>query len=42
LQLASELSSTDVKELVPEFYYLPDFLRNVNGYDFGRKQDGEV
>lgn len=41
-QLASELSSTDVKELIPEFYYLPDFLSNVNGYDFGRKQDGEV
>jgi hypothetical protein len=23
----------DVKELVPEFYYSPDFLRNINGYD---------
>ncbi len=29
----------DVKELVPEFFYLPDFLRNVNHYNFGTKQD---
>jgi hypothetical protein len=41
-QLASGVSSTDVKELIPEFFYLPDFLRNVNGYEFGKKQDGEV
>lgn len=30
---------SDVKELTPEFYYLPDFLRNVNGLDLGVKQD---
>lgn len=26
---------SDVRELTPEFYYLPDFLRNTNGYNFG-------
>lgn len=25
----------DVKELIPEFYYLPDFLLNMNGYEMG-------
>lgn len=24
-------NSNDVKELIPEFFYLPEFLRNVNG-----------
>lgn len=23
----------DVKELIPEFFYLPEFLRNINGQD---------
>jgi neurobeachin-like protein 1/2 len=32
-------STSDVKELTPEWFYLPDFLRNFNGYDFGEKQD---
>eukprot|EP01134_Creolimax_fragrantissima_P005149 CFRG5149T1 len=39
-RLASSLSSTDVKELIPEFFYLPEFLVNHNRYDFGVKQDG--
>ena len=26
----------DVKELIPEFYYLPDFLTNLNSYDLGQ------
>lgn len=26
---------TDVRELTPEFFYLPEFLTNLNGYDFG-------
>lgn len=30
----------DVKELIPEFFYLPDFLVNMNGYDFGRTDAG--
>ncbi|KAF2721092.1 beach-domain-containing protein [Polychaeton citri CBS 116435] len=31
---------TDVRELTPEFYYLPEFLLNDNKYDFGEKQGG--
>ena len=34
-------STSDVKELVPEFFYLPDFLLNSNRLDLGQKQDGE-
>ena len=35
---ASRENMTDVRELTPEFYYLPEFLTNINGYDFGAKQ----
>ncbi len=28
----------DVKELIPEFYYFPEFLLNQNGFDLGRLQ----
>ncbi len=28
-----------LSELTPEFFYLPDFLRNLNGLDLGSKQD---
>ena len=31
----------DVKELIPEFFYLPEFLVNENKFDLGRKQSGE-
>ncbi|XP_023750494.1 BEACH domain-containing protein B isoform X2 [Lactuca sativa] len=34
-------NTSDVKELVPEFYYMSDFLVNSNSYHFGVKQDGE-
>ncbi|SPQ19537.1 7c8b4997-0988-4fce-b449-f0d14cca0c59 [Thermothielavioides terrestris] len=37
---ASRDSSTDVRELIPEFFYLPDFLTNINGYNFGVRQGG--
>lgn len=30
----------DVRELTPEFYYLPDFLVNSNHFDFGWLQKG--
>ena len=33
---------TQVKELIPEFYDNPDFLRNRNGFDLGRTQDGQA
>ena len=38
---ASRLNTTDVRELIPEFYYLPDFLLNKNNFNFGTKQTGE-
>jgi hypothetical protein len=40
-ELSSSLSTTDVKELIPEFFYLPEFLCNKNGFNFGIKQDGQ-
>ncbi|KAJ2902270.1 hypothetical protein GGI21_004578, partial [Coemansia aciculifera] len=30
----------DVKELVPEFYYMSEFMSNHNGLDLGKRQDG--
>ncbi|KAL8810939.1 MAG: hypothetical protein Q9200_002183, partial [Gallowayella weberi] len=35
---ASRENMTDVRELIPEFFYLPEFLLNPNGYDFGERQ----
>ena len=35
---ASRENMTDVRELIPEFFYLPEFLVNRNGYDFGTRQ----
>ena len=35
---ASKENMTDVRELIPEFYYLPEFLLNSNQYDFGSRQ----
>ncbi len=40
--LNSELSTSDVKELTPEFFSLPEFLENMNHCDFGPRQSGEV
>lgn len=34
-------NTSDVKELIPEFFYMPEFLVNSNSYYFGVKQDGE-
>ena len=33
---------SEVKELTPEFYSNPHFLRNVNNYRFGSTQDGRA
>ncbi|KAG0572031.1 hypothetical protein KC19_VG063500 [Ceratodon purpureus] len=38
---ASQGNTADVKELIPEFFYLPEFLENRFGFDFGVKQSGE-
>ncbi|KAI0124713.1 hypothetical protein BJ170DRAFT_634802 [Xylariales sp. AK1849] len=35
---ASRDNGADIRELIPEFFYLPEFLTNVNGYDFGERQ----
>ncbi|VUZ46443.1 unnamed protein product, partial [Hymenolepis diminuta] len=37
---ASQHNMADVRELIPEFFYLPDFLINSNHFDFGCKQNG--
>ena len=37
---ASRENMTDVRELIPEFFYLPEFLQNHNHYDFGSRQGG--
>ncbi|VDK82214.1 unnamed protein product [Litomosoides sigmodontis] len=34
--------SHDVKELIPELYYLPEMLLNTNGYDLGKRDDGSA
>lgn len=35
---ASRENMTDVRELIPEFFYLPEFLTNSNSFDFGVRQ----
>jgi hypothetical protein len=37
---AWENSLSCYRELIPEFFYLPEFLNNVNGYNLGIRQDG--
>ena len=32
--------TSDVKELIPEFYYLPEMFVNSNGYRLGQLDDG--
>eukprot|EP00977_Amphora_coffeiformis_P013109 scaffold3364_cov161-Amphora_coffeaeformis.AAC.4 len=39
---ASEENLQDVRELIPEFFFLPDFLVNTNGFDFGETQRGKA
>lgn len=36
-----QTASTDVKELIPEFYYNPDFLMNYNKFPLGTLHTGE-
>ena len=33
--------TSDVKELVPEFFYDPEFLRNADGHPLGTRQVGD-
>lgn len=39
---ASQENLQDVRELIPEFFYLPDFLVNLNGFDLGMTQRNQV
>ncbi|XP_028916530.1 WD repeat- and FYVE domain-containing protein 4 isoform X1 [Ornithorhynchus anatinus] len=39
---ASRENMSDVRELTPEFFYLPEFLTNCNEVEFGRMQDGTI
>ncbi|KAK9669660.1 hypothetical protein RND81_13G146400 [Saponaria officinalis] len=38
---AGKGNTSDVKELIPEFFYMPDFLENRFNFDLGEKQSGE-
>lgn len=38
--LMSDSSTSDIKELIPEFYYMPSFLKNVGNIEFGQKMCG--
>ncbi|XP_041350649.1 lysosomal-trafficking regulator-like isoform X2 [Gigantopelta aegis] len=41
-RLSSFESASDVKELIPEFFFLPEFFVNSEGFNFGKRQNGEV
>lgn len=38
---ASKHNMADVKELIPEFFYLPEFLLNSNNFDLGKRSGWE-
>lgn len=37
----NESNTSDIKECIPEFYYMPAFLRNIAHIQLGQKQCGE-
>lgn len=39
---ASKDNTTDVRELTPEFFYLPEFLVNSSNFEFGKLQNGQA
>ncbi|KAJ1421572.1 BEACH domain-containing protein [Ochromonadaceae sp. CCMP2298] len=39
---ASSENLQDVRELIPEFFYLPEFLTNLNNFDLGSTQRDEM
>ncbi|GAB2298246.1 hypothetical protein Dimus_032316 [Dionaea muscipula] len=41
LSAAGKGNTSDVKELIPEFFYMPEFLENRFKLDLGEKQSGE-
>ncbi|XP_069323455.1 neurobeachin isoform X4 [Eulemur rufifrons] len=38
----SQRDTSDIKELIPEFYYLPEMFVNSNGYNLGVREDEVV
>ncbi len=40
-RLASAESTTDFKELIPEFFFLPEMFENFEGFDLGVRQNGQ-
>ncbi|XP_071951821.1 neurobeachin-like isoform X2 [Antedon mediterranea] len=38
----SQRDTSDVKELIPEFFYLPDMFVNENKFNFGKLEDGSL
>ena len=41
-KMASELSASDVKELIPELFYLPEMFENKEQLRLGTRQNGSV
>ncbi|KAE8708142.1 hypothetical protein F3Y22_tig00110356pilonHSYRG00171 [Hibiscus syriacus] len=41
LSAAGKGNTSDVKELIPKFFYMPEFLENTFSLDLGEKQSGE-
>jgi lysosomal-trafficking regulator len=41
-QMVSHVSTSDVKELIPQLFYLPEMLENREGFALGRRQNGKV
>lgn len=39
---ASKHNMADVKELIPEFFYLPEFLVNSNHFDLGKYYEPDM
>ena len=38
----STSQKTDLRELVPEFFYLPEIFRNINNFNLGQLENGEI
>lgn len=38
---SSRDNTTDIRELIPEFFHLPEFLVNLNNFELGNLQSGE-
>ena len=39
--MASEVSASDVKELIPQLFYLPEIFQNTEHFNFGSRQNGQ-